>query len=156
MPEPWIVGAAAVVVIGVVVGLLATRHKVPVNEPQRLWTVSRANTSDGVTARLEVEVVVELAGVGSRHGPVLGPVVGPGSGPAVGSVGGETVDLIESAIRRRITEHPVASLPSVGDEAPFLPEEIIQGVRIVRAVVTASDVEVTPELRRLVTDRSHP
>ena len=138
MNEMWLVLGAVVVIACTAVGLLVARRGVTPEEPRRLWTVSRANTSDGATANLEVEVVVELTEPGPRRS----------------EVDGEVVDLIESHVRRRITEHPVASLPSVGDDAPFVPPDVASGVRVLRAVVTASDVEVTPELRRLVTDRS--
>jgi hypothetical protein len=140
MNEMWLLLGACAVIAVTVVALFASRRTVLPEEPRRLWTVSRANTSDGATANLEVEVVVEL--------------IEPGPGRT--EIDEELVDLIESHVRRRITEHPVASLPSVGDDAPFVPPDVSPGVRLLRAVVTTSDVEVTPELRRLVTDRSVP
>jgi hypothetical protein len=134
----WIVLAAVAVLMCTALAMFASRRNAPPSEPHHLWTVSRANTSDGATARLEVEVAVEFTDGRLQRN----------------DTDTEIVDAVGEEIRQRIIDHPVASLPSVGDDAPFVNPDVVTGVRIVRAVVTASDVEVTPELRRLVTDRS--
>lgn len=109
-------------------------------DPHQLWAVARANTSDGVTAHIEVEVVVRCTDAGTDRS----------------TADLTLIDAIEGQVRRRITDHPVASLPSVGDDTPFIPADLLDGFTIHTGVVTVADVEVTPELRRLVTDRSAP
>lgn len=135
-----VVAAAAVVVLLLAVWAIVSLQRAQRGDtdPRHVWAVARANTSDGVTAHLEVEVVVQSTDPEAEGSDV------------------DLIDAVEEELRRRITGHPVASLPSVGDDTPFLPADLLAGVTIQRGVVTISDVEVTPELRRLVTDRSTP
>lgn len=141
MIETITVTAALAVLLGAAWFLLGrSRQHRPAVEPYRVWALARANTSDGVTAHLEVEVLVQLTDPGLDRS----------------ALDADVVDAIEDELRQRITAHPVASLPSVGDDTPFLTADLLPGCEVLRGAVTISDVEVTPELRRLVTDRSAP
>lgn len=139
MIETVTVTAAVVVLLGAAWLFFGRpRQQRTTAEPHHVWALARANTSDGVTAHLEVEVLVQLTDPGADRS----------------ALDADVVDAIEDELRQRITAHPVASLPSVGDDTPFLTADLLPGCEVLRGVVTISDVEVTPELRRLVTDRS--
>ncbi|MDT0201056.1 hypothetical protein [Nocardioides sp. AE5] len=136
-----LLGVAITVVVFSVAAvlLIRQRRRVARGGPWQIWAVARANTADGATAHLQVEAVIEASA------PL--PVGSALDGPALR-------DAVEEQLRRRITGHPVAALPSVGDGAPFVAPGLPSGMRVTHAVVTTSDVEVTPGLRRLVTDQT--
>lgn len=107
----------------------------PAAEPVRhLWAQSRASSADGALVRLEAEVFFEVDDHTST------------------SAGEHLALAAEDALRRTIVSTPVLALPGVGDEVPLdLGEQAESlGVRPERLVVTAADVEITRELRRLV------
>ncbi len=103
-----------------------------------LWAVARANTRDGVTANIQVEVTVS------------------GLDKCVAVPSAEVVDALQAALRRRIVSSDLAGLPSLGDDPEFTADELPHGIRLDHSVVSISDVEVTPELRRLVSSRRMP
>ncbi|WP_157550913.1 hypothetical protein [Nocardioides jensenii] len=126
-----VLGLAALAALSfAAVTLMARRRTTPVVEPHRLWAVASANTADGVTAHLGVDFVALRTASATEAGPVS--------------------DAVEDLLRHRIASSPARSLPSVGDEPGFLVGHAIGGTTIERAVVTASEVEVTPQFRRLI------
>ena len=124
--------AVLAVLLMTVLPVLFPRRADRTTEAHRLWAAASANTSDGVTARTEVEFVVHL------------------SGPA-----GPVSDAVEDLLRREISSAPAHSLPSIGDDPPVLAGATAAGVRIESAVVTSSEVEVTPELRSMLRRTTH-
>lgn len=116
-----------------VVPLLETAQRVDLESHHR-WTVASATTADGVSARLHVEFTIT--------------VTDPASAPA--DADAQVLDAVEDAVRRRVRSRTVAALPGAGDAAPWLPESPVLGVRLGHGVVASADVQVTGELRRLV------
>lgn len=134
MPELLIALGALVVIIAAALWLSATERAGRDEGGNHLWAVASANTSDGVTALLQVEFRVR-----APEGAVR---------PA------GLVDDAESMLRHRIATAPLADLPSAGDEIELDWNDLPTGVKVSPGVVCLSDVEVTPELRRLLTTRS--
>ncbi|KQY54565.1 MULTISPECIES: hypothetical protein [unclassified Nocardioides] len=131
-----VVGLVAVSVLLVCVAAFLRRTSEATPEPHRLWAVASANTTDGVTARTGVEFVVHLPGAVADAGTLS--------------------DAVEDLLRRGIAASPAHALPSIGDDPAGLSGATVAGVAIESAVVTSSEVEVTPELRRLMLDRTTP
>lgn len=104
--------------------------------PRHLWSVARGTTRDGVTAHVQVEFTVEAADA------VLTP-----------EVEARVVDTVEDHLRRLISERTVSALPGVGDDPGWHEDLLVPGVVVRHAAVSAAEVEVTSELRRLVQDR---
>lgn len=104
---------------------------------RHLWAVAAANTADGISARLAVDFTLE----------VVDPAGCP-SDPDLVAI--DVIDAVENALRLRILDSPVTELPTSGDSVAWLPADLVPGCRVTDAFVTASEVEVTPELRRLV------
>jgi hypothetical protein len=100
--------------------------------PRHAWAVARASTADGVLARLQAEVTFRVVEAGVRA-------------PA-----DRACAVAEEALRRVIVSSGVPSLPGAGDEVPVGDDVRRPGVAVDSVVVTAADVEVTGELRRLV------
>jgi hypothetical protein len=100
--------------------------------PRHAWAVARASSADGVLARLEADVTFRVLEAGVRSPAHQAGVVA------------------EEALRRAIVSSRVPSLPGVGDEVPVGTDVRRPGIAVDSVVVTASDVEVTGELRRLV------
>lgn len=95
------------------------------------WAVTSATTTDGVRARLAVDYTVRIEGR-----PEL----------ALSTVD----DLVEEGLRELVATTGVAGLPAPGD-VPAWQVDLPHGVVVETAVVTMADVEVSAELRRLVT-----
>lgn len=126
-----VLGLAALAALSfTAVSLMAHRRTGQEVAPHRLWAVASANTADGVTAHLGVDFVARRTAHPSEAGPVA--------------------DAVEDLLRHRIASSPARSLPSAGDEPGFLVGRDVVGTTIERAVVTASEVEVTPQFRRLI------
>jgi hypothetical protein len=109
--------------------------------PRRLhrWGLATATTADGVVAEIEVEYVVRL----TRPTDLATP-----SDPD--SLEMAAADAVEEQIRRVISASRVDALPTAGDRAAWAEDVELDGVTVAHAVVARSDVQVTPELRRLV------
>lgn len=130
-----VLGLAALAALAfTAVSLMAHRRTGP-ETPHRLWAVASANTADGVTAHLGVDFVARRNAAHSQAAP---------------SEAGLVSDAVEDLLRHRIASSPARSLPSVGDEPGFLVGHDVVGTTIERAVVTTSEVEVTPQFRRLI------
>lgn len=100
--------------------------------PRHAWAVARASSADGVLARLQADVTFRVLEAGVRSPAHQAGVVA------------------EEALRRAIVSSRVPSLPGVGDAVPVHSDVRPPGIAVDSVVVTASDVEVTGELRRLV------
>ena len=105
----------------------------PRDEVRRLhhWAVASATTVDGVRARVTVDYTLRI-----EDNPDADLVV--------------LDDLIENSLRGLIAVTSVAGLPAPG-VVPDWQVALPDGVVIESAVVTTADVEVSAELRRLVT-----
>lgn len=101
-------------------------------QARTLWSSVRASSADGALVRLDGEATVEL----------LDPVLA--ADDAV------VVQEIDERLRLTITRHPLLAVPSAGDEVVLAGRADPPGVLLGPVVVTAADVEVTRELRRLV------
>ena len=66
------------------------------------------------------------------------------------------MDAVEGVLRVEVGRRPVGSLPMVGDAVDWVPADLVPGATIANVFVIASDVEVTHELRRLVTPCAGP
>lgn len=122
--------ATLTAVLLVVVPKLEARCNNRSKQEQHLWAIASANTLDGVTARIEVDFVADLESLESETTSLILAVE----------------DLLRLAIATSNAEH----LPSVGDDLTDLIGGVVDGVTLERAVVTTSDIEVTPEFRRLM------
>lgn len=122
--------ATLTAVLLVVVPKLEARCNNRSKQEQHLWAIASANTIDGVTARIEVDFVADLESLESETTSLILAVE----------------DLLRLAIAISNAEH----LPSVGDDLTDLIGGVVDGVTLERAVVTTSDIEVTPEFRRLM------
>ena len=122
--------ATLTAVLLVVVPKLEARCNNRSKQEQHLWAIASANTLDGVTARIEVDFVADLESLESETTSLILAVE----------------DLLRLAIVTSNAEH----LPSVGDDLTDLIGGVVDGVTLERAVVTTSDIEVTPEFRRLM------
>lgn len=100
--------------------------------PRLVWADARASSADGALARLQAEVTYRITEAGVRAPEEKAALVG------------------EGALRRSITAGRVLSLPGIGDEVPLGEHDEAPGLVVDRVVVTAADVEITRELRRLV------
>ena len=100
------------------------------------WGVATAVTVDGATAELAVEYVVVLESSMSRS-------------PAE-DLETPVSDAVEDEIRRLITTSRLLELPGAGDTADWVERVVVPGARLEHAVVVRADVQLTPELRRLV------
>lgn len=98
------------------------------------WAVASATTADGVRARLTVDFTVALDVEAAAE---LAAVV----------------DAAEASLRDLVVTSEVAALPDPGDEPAWV-VDLPDGVTLEHAVVTTADVEVSAELRRLVTART--
>jgi regulator of protease activity HflC (stomatin/prohibitin superfamily) len=101
--------------------------------PQHVIAVAGARSTDGVRVRMEVDVTVCVRDVS---------LVEEGTPHAV-------QDAVEEELDRYVAANPLRALPGAGellDLAPALPA----GVELTLVRVSTCDVEVTPELRRLV------
>ncbi len=100
--------------------------------PRHAWASARASSADGALARLEAEVTYRIIEAGVRSPEDQAAQVG------------------EDALRRAIVTGRVLSLPGIGDEVALGSEAPAAGLAVDSVVVTAADVEITRELRRLV------
>lgn len=114
-------------------------------EPQRLhrWGVATATTVDGVVAEIQVEYVVRFTEQERRTLPPDEIDMAAG-------------DAVEDRIRQEIAARTVGALPSAGDSARWAEEVHVDGAVVEHAVVVRCDVQVTPELRRLVRPAQAP
>lgn len=99
--------------------------------PHQAWAGARASSADGALARLEAEVTYRITEAGVRSPEDQAARVG------------------EEALRHAIVTGRVLSLPGIGDEVA-IGDQDLTGVVVDSVVVTAADVEITRELRRLV------
>ncbi len=112
---------------------LTHRERVARIEPTRhLWASARASSADGALVHLQAEVTIELAD------------------PAQAVSDSTITALAEDALRRVIVTGRVLSLPGIGDEVPLGDLASAPDIEAVTLVITAADVEITRELRRLV------
>jgi hypothetical protein len=100
--------------------------------PRHGWAFARASSADGALVRLQADVTFRVTEAGVRSPEALAGV------------------LAEEALRRAIVSSRVTTLPGAGDEVPPADHARRGAVEVDSVVVTASDVEVTRELRRLV------
>jgi hypothetical protein len=100
--------------------------------PRHAWATARASSADGVLVRLEADVTFRITQAGVR------------------SPEDEASVLAEEALRRAIVTSRVLTLPGTGDEVPLGDDAHRPGMEVDSVVVTAADVEITRELRRLV------
>jgi hypothetical protein len=107
---------------------------------QHLWSLARATTADGVTARVEIEFTLEALLV-------------DGSAEELAAA---AIDAVESALRREIGSRSVSSLPTVGASVDWVAADLVPGARLGNAFVLGSDIEVTRQLQRLVVDDTSP
>ncbi|QIX27377.1 hypothetical protein ncot_12770 [Nocardioides sp. JQ2195] len=130
-----VLGLAALAAIALALPTVVRRRCAPGREtsPPRkhLWAVAQANTSDGVTARLGVEFTAAI----DDHGAST------------------VIDAVEGLLRHEIAASAAHQLPSVGDALPDLDAGGAAGTGIDRVVVASSEIQVTPEFRRLVSAR---
>lgn len=114
-------------------------------EPQRLhrWGVATATTADGVVAEIQVEYVVRFTEQERRTLPPDEIDMAAG-------------DAVEDRIRQEIAARSVGALPTAGDPAGWAEDVTVDGAVVEHAVVARSDVQVTPELRRLVAPPQAP
>ncbi|KRF15409.1 hypothetical protein ASG90_11960 [Nocardioides sp. Soil797] len=126
--------ALAVAVLAVVAGLalalpaVVRRRGEAGPRSHHLWAVAQANTADGVTARLSVDFVA---------------VIDHGIEPTA------VVDAVEDLLRHEIAACTAHQLPSVGDICTGI-DTSVEEASIEHLVVASSEIEVTPELRRLI------
>ena len=126
--------ATLTAVLLVVVPRLEARCTNRSSREQHLWALASANTLDGVTARIEIDFVVDSECLDPKTTALIHAVE----------------DLLRLAIATSSAEH----LPSMGDDPTVLIGDVVEGVALERAVVTTSDIEVTPEFRRLMGART--
>ena len=100
--------------------------------PRHAWAVARASSADGALTRLEAEVTYRITDAGVRAPEDQASQAG------------------EEALRRAIVTSRVLSLPGIGDEVAPADDYPAPGLAVDSVVVTAADVEITRELRRLV------
>lgn len=100
--------------------------------PRHVWASARASSADGALARLEAEVTYRILDAGVRSPEDQASQVG------------------EDALRRAIVTGRVLGLPGTGDAVALGEHDSIPGLTVDSVVVTAADVEITRELRRLV------
>lgn len=100
--------------------------------PHHVWTGVRASSADGALTRIEAEVTYRVTDAGVRSPGDLAAKVG------------------EEALRRAVLTGRVLTLPGVGDEVSVAGSAGPEGLVVDSVVVTAADVEITRELRRLV------
>jgi hypothetical protein len=108
--------------------------------PRHLWAVGKATTADGATAHLQLEFTL-CAEDHDLEAEALDQVA---------------MDAVEGVLRVEVGRREVASLPAAGDAVDWLPAGLVPGARITNVFVISSDVEVTQELRRLVTSCAGP
>jgi len=108
--------------------------------PRHLWAMGKATTADGATAHVQLEFTL-CAEDPDLESEVLDRVA---------------MDAVEGELRVEVGRRPVASLPMVGDAVDWLPADLVPGATIANVFVIASDVEVTHELRRLVSPCAGP
>jgi hypothetical protein len=134
-----VVAVALLVVVGAIVRtwVLRTRRTPAAvrtrEDVVRRLVDARATTADGVTADLHVDFALHVPR--GTLDEVLDRAV---------------EDAVEAATRRAIRAARVDTLPDSGDHPTWLEGLDLLGARIGDAVVTAAEVWVTPELRRLV------
>ena len=100
--------------------------------PHHVWTGVRASSADGALTRLEAEVTYRVTDASLR------------------SPGEQAAKAGEDALRRAVVTGRVLTLPGVGDQVARTQEADPAGIVVDSVVVTAADVEITRELRRLV------
>jgi hypothetical protein len=115
------------------------RRRTP-SSPRHLWAIGKATTADGATAHVHLEFAL-CAEDPDLEAEVLDRVA---------------MDAVEGVLRVEVGRRPVASLPMVGDAVDWVPADLVPGATIANVFVIASDVEVTHELRRLVTPCAGP
>lgn len=101
--------------------------------PRHRIVVATATTLDGVIAHLQASYLLTVTDAATAGRDI-----------------DEVVEAaLESGLRQLIGRHPVAALPIRG-EAVDVPHARVPGVRIEHVSVASADVEVSPELQRLV------
>jgi len=108
--------------------------------PRHLWAIATVTTADGVSAHVQIEFTLDAQAVD----------VDPDA------VDWATMDAVEDILRQEMGRSRVASLPMAGDALDWVPPDLVPGAPIANVFVLSSDVEVTHELRRLVTHAAGP
>jgi len=116
------------------------QRRTPRSCPRRLWAITTATTADGVSTHVQIEFTLDTPELD------VDPEV----------LDRATMDAVEGVLRYEIGRRRVASLPTAGDTIDWVPPNLVPGASISNVFVVSSDVEVTHELRRLVTHTAGP
>jgi hypothetical protein len=115
-------------------------RRAPRPSARHLWAITTATTSDGVVAHVQIEFTLHVGAVDADPD----------------ALDRATMDAVEGVLRYEIGRRPIASLPMAGTPMDWVPPNLVPGATIGNVFVTSSDVEVTQELRRLVTNTAGP
>ena len=116
------------------------QRRAPRPSARHLWAITTATTSDGVIAHVQIELTLDVGAVDADGG----------------ALDSATMDAVEGVLRHEIGRRRVASLPMAGAAIDWVPPNLVPGATIGNVFVISSDVEVTHELRRLVTHTAGP
>jgi hypothetical protein len=94
-------------------------------------------TADGVVVLLQVELTVREAADAPHRGDPE-------------SLDRSVMDATEDHLRGWISSHSVAGLPTAGEAVDWVPADLVPGATIEHVFVMACDIEVTPQLQRLI------
>lgn len=129
---PLVLGVAIGITLAVALGLyLLVRFRATSNQRRHTIRVtSRGRSADEALVRVSVEAEVSLPA------------------PTPSGTSRRISDELDAALRSCLATRRLLALPGVGDHLSITLQ--VPGVQVHRVTVTAADVEVTRELRRLV------
>lgn len=119
--------------------LLHLRRRTAVSSPKpprHLWAAATARTIDGLTARIQVEFTRQVT---SRE-------------PSPVAIDQVAMDAVEGALHHYVTTLPTSSLPMTGEALGWETVDLVPNMVIDNVVVVSSDIEVSTQLRRRLTD----
>ena len=116
------------------------QRRTPSACPRHLWAISTATTADGVVAHVQIEFTLDARALDADPD----------------ALDLATMDAVEGIVRYEIGSRRVASLPIAGEAIDWVPPNLVPGATVGNVFVNSSDVEMTHELRRLVTRTAGP
>jgi hypothetical protein len=116
------------------------RPEAPV--PRRLWALASATTADGVVAHVQLDFTLRVRDDGTAAGPE--------------ELDRAAMEAVENALRHWIAAHPVSDMPVAGETVGWVPSDLVDDALVENVFVTACDVEVTSQLRRLLVGCAGP
>jgi hypothetical protein len=105
--------------------------------PRHLWAHATGTTADGVVVLLQVELTVRDAVDAPHHADP-------------DELDRAVMDATEDHLRGWISGHSVAALPTAGAAVDWVPADLVPGAAVEHVFVMACDIEVTPQLQRLM------